>query len=231
MFLSNLVDKVDRCTPSLTHFCGYHSTMGNLLQVPESVPKYLAAVLWLNGTKGNLPFTLADVPKVAPVPCTQSCMWGTCYQGKCVCFNGYTGVSCNILQSKYLDCASKSTRFGMVLNGIPDWSTEVTFTDIQKRSRQWIVQKIVYATSWAQWDQNDVQQDENGYPLYLQAGKTVGTFQVRDVQAHFPNGAYVCLYDGDGTLDFSFDVTITKRGPGRVEMYANWTTWLNNGIF
>ena len=53
---------------------------------------------------------------------------------------------------------------------------------------------------------------------------------MRDVQAHFPNGAYVCLYDGDGVLDFSFDVKITKREAGRIEMIANWTTWLNNGI-
>ena len=52
---------------------------------------------------------------------------------------------------------------------------------------------------------------------------------MRDVQAHFPNGKYVCLYDGDGVLDFDFDVNVTRRGPGRIEMTSNWTTGLNNG--
>jgi len=57
----------------------------------------------------------------------------------------------------------------------------------------------------------------------------VGTFQVRDVKAHFPNGAYVCLYDGDGVLEFNFDAKVTRRDAGRVELLTNWTTWLNNG--
>ena len=52
---------------------------------------------------------------------------------------------------------------------------------------------------------------------------------MRDVQAHMPQGAYVCLYDGDGVLNFYFDITVTRRSAGRIEMTANWTTWLNNG--
>ena len=65
--------------------------------------------------------------------------------------------------------------------------------------------------------------------LFIKAGKTVGTFQVRDVQAHFPNGAYVCLYDGDGVIEFNFDAVVTRRDAGRIELWTNWTTWLNNG--
>ena len=125
MFLSNIVQKVDRCTPSLTHFCGYHSTLGSLLEVPETIPKYKAAMFWLNGTRGNIPFTSDDLPPIVPVPCSQPCVWGTCFEGKCVCYDGYSGVSCDTLGKKYLDCASNKTLFGMNLNGIPDWSTEV----------------------------------------------------------------------------------------------------------
>lgn len=40
--------------------------------------------------------------------------------------------------------------------------------DVHRRARKWIVQKIVFGTKWADWDQEDVQLDENGYPLYLQ---------------------------------------------------------------
>ena len=130
MVLSDIVDKVDRCTPSLSHHCGYHSTMGNLLQDPSTVPKYEAAIAWLNGSMGNLPFTSADVPVNATVPCSPACVWGTCYQGDCVCFDGYTGSICDQLGAKYLDCASNTTRFGIVLSGIPDWSSEVNELDI-----------------------------------------------------------------------------------------------------
>ena len=168
MFMSDLVRKVDRCTPSVSHYCGYYSTLGSLLEVPQSIPKYLAAIYWLNNTKGGLPFTSADLPVNASVPCNPTCVWGTCYQGKCVCFNGYSGTSCSTLSSKYLDCASNKTKFGMNVNGLPDWSSEVTFVDVQKRSRQWIVQKIVFANTWGDWNQSDVQLDANGYPLYLQ---------------------------------------------------------------
>ena len=173
MILSNIVTKVDRCTPRLSHFCGYHATLGNLLEVPENNPKYKAALLWLNGTKGNLPFTSDDLPKKVPVPCNQPCVWGTCFEGKCVCYDGYTGVSCDKLDKKYLDCASNKTLFGMNTGGLSDWHSEVTFSDVHRRSRQWIVQKVVYPTDWAQWDQNDVNPDENGYPLYLQVNSSI----------------------------------------------------------
>jgi hypothetical protein len=125
MVISDLVNKVDRCTPRLSHHCGYHSTMGSLLQEPMQIPKYAAAIAWLNGSMGNLPFTSADVPVNATLPCSPTCVWGTCFQGECICFNGFSGISCDQLGPKYQDCASNKTRFGMVLNGIPDWSTEV----------------------------------------------------------------------------------------------------------
>jgi hypothetical protein len=72
-----------------------------------------------------LPFTSADVIVNATIPCNPACVWGTCFEGACVCFDGYTGSVCNQLGAKYLDCAPQSTRFGMCLNGLPDWTTEV----------------------------------------------------------------------------------------------------------
>ena len=54
---------------------------------------------------------------------------------------------------------------------------------------------------------------------------------VRDVRAKFPNGYYVVLYDGDGTLDFAFDAKVLRRSAGRIEIFANYTTWLNNGNY
>ncbi len=231
MFLQNLVTKIDRCAASLNHFCGYHSLLENLGQLPESSPKYLAALFWLNGTKSKLPFTSADVPKPQYLNCTPLCVWGTCFNGSCVCFNGYSGSRCDQRAPSYLDCAPNSTRFGMNIGGLSDWSTEFTFTNIQHRSRKWIVQKIVFGTKWADYNQDDLTIDEDGYPKYLEINKAVGTFLVRDVQARFPNGNYVVLYDGDGVLSFSFDCKSIKRDAGRILLYCKWTTQMNNGLY
>ena len=62
---------------------------------------------------------------------------------------------------------------------------------------------------------------------------------LRDVHFHAPAGRYVCLYDGDGVLNFGFDATVATVGKGRVEFDFS-PTWLvgceqayctDNGIF
>ena len=206
--------------------------MENLSQSPESVAKYRAALKWLNGGRSSLPFTSADVPVVTSATCNVSCVWGTCFNGSCVCFDGYSGETCNQLIKKHLDCASNKTEFGTNLDGLADWSTEVTFVDLQRRARLWIVQKTVFSNKWADWDQKDVALRDDGYPAYLKLGQTVGTFLTRDLNGKFPGGDYVCLYDGDGILDFGFlDQTILRREPGRVEIRVSHKTEMNNGIY
>lgn len=165
MFLTNIVNRINRCENGGAN-CGYKSLMENLLQDPMSVPKYRAAIKWLNGSRSSLPFTSDDVPEEPPVACDK-CVWGVCYNGTCSCYNGYTGAACDQQIQKYLDCASNKTEFGVNPDGIVDWSTAVTFVDLQRRGRKLIVQKMVFSTKWADWDQNDVQLRDDGYPKYL----------------------------------------------------------------
>jgi hypothetical protein len=115
MVLSNLVDKVDHCAAYVTHYCGYNSLLENLAQSPDSSPKYQAALLWLNGSNGTLPFTSADVVQPVQLSCSPNCVWGTCYNGTCVCFDGFAGSVCDQQVKKYLDCASNKTLFGTIL--------------------------------------------------------------------------------------------------------------------
>ena len=200
LFLNNIVDTVDRCVGG-GGYCGYKSIMENLLQTPDKVPKYMAARQWINGNNGSIPFTSANLPVVTLATCSPACVWGTCFNGTCHCYNGYIGSTCDTYKKKYLDCASSKTKYGVNVDGIADWSSELTHKNIQIRARKWIVQKIVFGNVWADWDQTDVQLRDDGYPKYLQRLKTVGTFLTRDVKAHFPNGKYVLLYDGDGKLN------------------------------
>ena len=47
---------------------------------------------------------------------------------------------------------------------------------------------------------------------------------LRNVQYHAPIGRYVCLFDGDGVVSFSFDATVLAQSKGRVEFYFR-PTW------
>lgn len=166
MFMSNIVNRINRCENGGSP-CGYKSVLENLLQDPLKVPKYRAAISWLNGNFSKLPITSDNITKTDPIPCANQCIWGVCFNGTCSCYDGYTGAACDQLGKKYLDCASNRTEFGVNPDGIADWSTQVTFVDLQRRARKWIVQKAVFSTTWADWDQEDIQLREDGYPKYL----------------------------------------------------------------
>ncbi len=45
------------------------------------MPKYRAAINWLDGNSTKLPVTSADVPKPTLLPCNPDCVWGVCYNG------------------------------------------------------------------------------------------------------------------------------------------------------
>ena len=219
LFLSNIVDYVNRC-PTGGGTCGYHSVLETLLQTPASVPKYQAALEWMAGNTSNLPFTSADLPKPVLLNCTD-CQWGTCYNGTCNCFDGYIGANCRQIASKYLDCASNGTYFGVNLDGLADWSSEVAFVDLHRRARKWIVDQVAYSPTWAAYNQSNVTLRDDGYPQYLEIAKTVGTILTRDLQGHYVNGRYVCLYDGDGVLNFNFDANnIISREAGRIVLQS-----------
>lgn len=133
-----------------------------------------------------------------------------------------------------MDCASNKTEYAINLNGLADWSTELTFIDLQRRARKWIGHKTVFVTSWGELSNslNQSQLRHDGYPKYLKVGEMVGTFVTRDLNSRYPNGDYVCTYDGDGVLDIWFlDSQITKRSAGRIEFTVKHTTEMNNGIY
>ena len=38
----------------------------------------------------------------------------------------------------------------------------------------------------------------------------------RDLEGHYPGGAYTCLYDGRGKIEFAGAATIRQKQPGRI---------------
>ncbi len=117
-------------------------------------------------------------------------------------------------------------QFGTNLAGPADWGSEWPFVNIMKYSRQWITHNRDWVAGGENaWDTqllDHIPLDENGYPLRLPVADIPGAEGpqiVRTVWANteaLPPGEYVLLYDGEGTVDFWGDATITESGPGRV---------------
>lgn len=198
-------------------------------------PLYTPIVKYYNqGLKSALPFTSADLPPPLAVrmaaSCAQPCRWGTCFNGTCACFAGYNGPTCSVRSSgsvtKPNDCNNDT---GINLAGIADWSTEWPFVDLFKTSRAWISQSFTFGTPWSMSTPQALL--PNGYPQSLVPTQKLSTIMARDVHGHMRAGKFVCLYDGDGILNFGMDVIAYKRGVGRIELTVQPSTGLNNGIF
>jgi len=99
-----------------------------------------------------------------------------------------------------------------------------------KYGRTWITHNADWVSGGTNdWDTDVLQHiplDEYGYPLALPVEHIPGTEApqiVRSVWANteaLPEGEYVVLYDGEGTLDFWGDAEIVSTVPGRVVVHV-----------
>eukprot|EP01041_Mallomonas_annulata_P002765 gene2765-5448_t len=187
--------------------------------------KYSPLVLYKDGIRSILPFTSKDLKKPTAPICSPACVWGTCYNNSCVCYAGYEGNDCTSRTSKLNDCTNDT---GINLAGIADWSTEWAFVDLFHTSRAWISQDFI-ASAWSTNTQQNLQR--NGYPKYLLPTQMLGSMMMRDLKNHMRSGTFICLYDGDGIINFSMDVIKIIRNIGRIEVTIHPSTGLNNGAF
>ena len=115
---------------------------------------------------------------------------------------------------------------GTNLAGISDWSTEVPFLDAFKSSRQWITQcesgEPGCKGGWSTDEFDQLKLDEHGWVKSLPAPADPPQFtRVRTIlfggNGHYPGGKYVVLYDGEGTIAYTFDAVKDEAAsrPGR----------------
>ncbi len=107
--------------------------------------------------------------------------------------------------------APAMSRLGMNLAGLADWSTEFPFVDVLRLSRKWISQRK--GTPWGKGP--ELERDANGWIKRLEPDCWADTPLLTESHGHAPAGDYVCLYDGEGTIDFS-NSKIVSRQPGRM---------------
>jgi len=111
---------------------------------------------------------------------------------------------------------------GISLGGKNFWSTQWIYVDVLKQSSEWIsnyapdlVPKDLRYT-WNKGPRPSL--DPDGFPTHLQYTQQLGKLMMRDVYLHAPAGRYVCLFDGEGELQFGMDAAIVSYAKGRVEI-------------
>jgi hypothetical protein len=138
-------------------------------------------------------------------------------------------------KDEYLEGTNPNTRngtqpvLGTNLSGLSDWSSQMPFTDLFKMSRGWIPQCAYWTANpdpgcTGQWDTGEQAQldlDANGWVKSLPKPEDTPIFtRVATYWAMYPEfegGRYVVLYDGEGTLGYSFSahkLDVESR-PGR----------------
>ena len=105
---------------------------------------------------------------------------------------------------------------GVNLGGIVDWNSAIPFTDVFKHARPWIPQ-LQDNSVWDTGEPLDIGPD--GYPASLAEGQAAGTVLITGQGGNYPEGDYVCLYDGTGQLDFRLDAHIVSSEPGRLVVH------------
>jgi hypothetical protein len=145
--------------------------------------------------------------------------------------NGNTGTGGPLTDIQFFNVSVYGTNsegtgatLGVNLNGVTDWSTQWPFVDVFRTSRPWLSQR-----SGADWNQGGpLNLTADGWVASLEPGQYAETIMMTGDK--FPSGQYTLLYDGEGSLGFSYydNAQIVSQEPGR--MLVNVTPD-NAGIF
>lgn len=105
---------------------------------------------------------------------------------------------------------------GINLTSVCYSSTQNPFLDVFKQSQVFQAQRrgAPYGEGGA------LHLDEKGWVRSLEPGQWADTIICRE-GGHYRGGAYVCLYDGKGRLEFDFDATVTNRKDGRITLQVS----------
>jgi len=107
------------------------------------------------------------------------------------------------------------SRLGINLSGPVDWNTEHPFVDVFHLSRLWISQ--LQGQPWGKGPPLEL--DSHGWIKRL----TPHGFAETPILTggHAPVGDYVCLYDGQGQIEFGANSKVVSRKPGRIVININ----------
>jgi hypothetical protein len=103
---------------------------------------------------------------------------------------------------------------GVNLGYVADYSTQNVFKDVMKESRGWFHQLAETTDPWNINEPLDL--DSLGWPRTLAEGRAVATILMTEQPVPHAPGEWICLYEGDGDLSFSWAAQEVSRTAGRI---------------
>ena len=160
--------------------------------------------------------------------CADGCDFGTCVDGLCRCWAGYTGVGCNVTVAR----PNEGSPLGIGLSGVGggNWA----FVDAMRMARPWVSindkdrysgqfsyqgNSLVFANRQYEWG-NGVPMDlstATDFPLTVRETQALIVLMARDVCKHAVDGRYVLLYEGEGEVDLGMDARAVAFQSGRID--------------
>lgn len=117
---------------------------------------------------------------------------------------------------------------GMNVGSVVYYSPHWVFVDAFKQSSPWISQDR-YDPRFD--TEEELELNAEGWPM-LKQDQIAATMIFRDIDGHYPRGTYVCLYEGEGEIEFTGDATqlrlsAVEGGVSRIDIGVKPT---NEGI-
>jgi hypothetical protein len=103
-------------------------------------------------------------------------------------------------------------RIGINLAGITDYASQWAFTNAFASARPWTGEKIGISGYYL----SGLDIDENGWLKSLKPGETAFSLMFVDIDKKYPEGEYLLTYDGEGQLQFKWNVSVRRQGKGHV---------------
>jgi hypothetical protein len=179
---------------------------------------------------------------------TDECVFGSCVSGRCECWAGYSGTSCDVKNSWQ---PNKLSPIGMNI-ATAGYGLESIYIDVMRHSSEYVSvpgsglagsSLYPYGDDQYVWgDGQEIEQAANGTLMRLQEAawqnvsvpiQEVVALTLRDLCLRGTDGVYTVLHDGEGWLDFGMDASVLSRRKGRIEIKLELTCdascWFDTG--
>jgi hypothetical protein len=165
--------------------------------------------------------------------CSTDCVYGSCWDGLCACWDGFEGADCSV-RGPATGRNKDTAAMGINLDGIADWSSSNPFLNLMLRSRSWFLNPARVFNPDTRWTVNEpLRLTEDGYPAELPFDRVAGTFATRDNENYIAGGKYILMYDGEGRVETGMDARVIEatRSHGWMEVQYNPSRVLDNGFY
>lgn len=106
-------------------------------------------------------------------------------------------------------------RLGINLSWWTSFHPEWVFVDAFKGASEWYSQRQVGGP----WNTGEpIALGADGYPTALNTDQAVACVMFKSLGSRYPGGRYVCLWDGDGDIEFREDGVMVGRQGNRIEV-------------